>query len=85
MKILVDINKNNEHALRVFLNWNWYIFNNVSDWWKVTYYKNEWGKTKERTIQANSVEYKEQYILVTDINWATQAIKNFNNLIVEEK
>jgi hypothetical protein len=52
---------------------------------EITYFKTEWLKTLQRFINAKEIEFKEQYILVTDINWVKQAIKNFNNLIVVKK
>jgi hypothetical protein len=49
---------------------------------KVTIYKKENSTVKMRTIEAEKVEYKDSYILIHEKN-KVQAIKNFNNIIVE--
>ena len=49
----------------------------------VTIYKKEWSNIKQRVINNAKVEYFDQYIKVTEENGKEQAVKNFNNMIVE--
>ena len=51
---------------------------------KITIWKTENWKTKERVIMASSVEFKDNYIIFTLQSWVIQALANFNNIIVED-
>ncbi len=49
---------------------------------KITIYKTEWGKTKERTIEWE-IEYFDWYVKIRNEN-SIQLIKNFENMIINE-
>lgn len=51
---------------------------------KITLFKEENWKVKQRIFKALEVEYKDNYVVFVLTDWTEQVLQNFRNFLVED-